>query len=193
MTCGRVVIINKGRVVAEDTPENLTHRLQGAATVRLEVRGEPPRLEATLAAVPGVKSVRLAKPGVYEVDAEGGRDVRARARARGRRPRPRPRRPAAVGHEPGGDLPASHDHRRRRRDPGRRDGRPPRRCARDRAPQRLGPGREGVAALFRQPHRLRGHLHVDASLRGVLRPRHQPLHDGVASRLASRRWAAGPS
>ena len=30
MTCGRVVIINKGRVVAEDTPENLTHRLQGA-------------------------------------------------------------------------------------------------------------------------------------------------------------------
>jgi len=77
MTCGRVVIINKGRVVAEDTPENLTHRLQGAATVRLEVRGESPDLEATLAGVAGVKSVRRAKPGVYEVDAEGGRDVRA--------------------------------------------------------------------------------------------------------------------
>ncbi|HEY8150304.1 MAG TPA: ATP-binding cassette domain-containing protein, partial [Vicinamibacteria bacterium] len=77
MTCGRVVIINKGRVVAEDTPENLTHRLQGAATVRLEVRGESPDLEATLAGVPGVKSVRRAKPGVYEVDAEAGRDVRA--------------------------------------------------------------------------------------------------------------------
>jgi ABC-2 type transport system ATP-binding protein len=77
MTCGRVVIINKGRVVAEDTPENLTHRLQGAATVRLEVRGEAPDFEKTLAGVPGVKSVRLAKPGVYEVDAEAGRDVRA--------------------------------------------------------------------------------------------------------------------
>ncbi len=77
MTCGRVVIINKGRVVAEDTPENLTHRLQGAATVRLEVRGEAPGFEATLAAVPGVKSVRLARAGVYEVDAEAGRDVRA--------------------------------------------------------------------------------------------------------------------
>ena len=77
MTCGRVVIINKGRVVAEDTPENLTHRLQGAATVRLEVRGESPDLEATLAVVSGVKSVRRAKPGVYEVDAEAGRDVRA--------------------------------------------------------------------------------------------------------------------
>jgi len=31
MTCGRVVIINKGRVVAEDTPENLTRRLKARA------------------------------------------------------------------------------------------------------------------------------------------------------------------
>ena len=40
MTCGRVVIINKGRVVAEDTPDNLIRRLQGAGALRLEVRGE---------------------------------------------------------------------------------------------------------------------------------------------------------
>src|SRR5262249_44651382 len=77
MTCGRVVIINKGRVVAEDTPENLTHRLQGAATVRLEARGEGEGLEAALAAVPGVKTVRPVRAGVFDVDAEGGRDVRA--------------------------------------------------------------------------------------------------------------------
>src|SRR6266481_2404702 len=38
MTCGRVVIINKGRVVAEDTPNNLMRRLQGAGALRLEVR-----------------------------------------------------------------------------------------------------------------------------------------------------------
>src|SRR6187455_1396992 len=36
MTCGRVVIINKGKVVAEDTPENLTHRLRSAGTLRLD-------------------------------------------------------------------------------------------------------------------------------------------------------------
>jgi ABC-2 type transport system ATP-binding protein len=77
MTCGRVVIINKGRVVAEDTPENLTHRLQGAATVRLEVRGEGPELESALGAIAGVKSVRHPRPGVFEIDAEAGRDVRA--------------------------------------------------------------------------------------------------------------------
>jgi gliding motility-associated transport system ATP-binding protein len=77
MTCGRVVIINKGRVVAEDTPENLTHRLQGAATVRLEVKGAEDGLETWLSSVPGVKAVRHVRGGVYEVDAEAGRDVRA--------------------------------------------------------------------------------------------------------------------
>src|SRR5262245_12500075 len=40
MTCGRIVIINKGKVVAEGTPEDLTHRLRGAAALRVEVRGE---------------------------------------------------------------------------------------------------------------------------------------------------------
>src|SRR5881394_118450 len=63
MTCGRVVIINKGRVVAEDTPENLTHRLQGAATVRVEVQGADEGLETTLSAIPGAKAVRRVRAG----------------------------------------------------------------------------------------------------------------------------------
>src|SRR5256885_16054619 len=36
MTCGRVVIISDGQVAAEDTPENLTKRLQGRDRVQLE-------------------------------------------------------------------------------------------------------------------------------------------------------------
>ncbi len=39
-TCQRVVIINKGRVVAVDTPDNLTHQLKGAATLYVQVRGD---------------------------------------------------------------------------------------------------------------------------------------------------------
>ena len=38
-TCQRVVIINKGRVVAVDTPDNLTHQLKGAATLYVQVDG----------------------------------------------------------------------------------------------------------------------------------------------------------
>src|SRR5215475_9951864 len=40
MTCGRVVIINQGRVMAEGTPDSLAHRFSGQATVRVDVRGE---------------------------------------------------------------------------------------------------------------------------------------------------------
>ena len=45
-TCMQVVIINKGHVVAVDTPENLTERLGGSETIRLEVDtlGDDPRL-----------------------------------------------------------------------------------------------------------------------------------------------------
>ena len=96
MTCGRVVIINKGKVVAEDTPDNLMHRLKGAATLRVEVRGDAGAAESALRAVPGVLAVRppglhmagrepdprLAGPGpagsgAFEVEAAAGADVRA--------------------------------------------------------------------------------------------------------------------
>ena len=81
MTCGRVVIINKGRVVAEDTPGNLMRRLQGAGALRLEVRGEPAPVVQALEAVPGVLHVKPhpAHEGLLtlDVEAEAGKDVRA--------------------------------------------------------------------------------------------------------------------
>jgi ABC-2 type transport system ATP-binding protein len=81
LTCGRVVIINEGRVVAEDSPENLTRRLKGAGTLRLEVRGEETAVLETVRAVPGVLAahVRGGHDGalVVDVEAEAGRDVRS--------------------------------------------------------------------------------------------------------------------
>jgi ABC-2 type transport system ATP-binding protein len=79
MTCGRVVIINKGRVVAEGTPDDLMHRLRGAAALKLEVRGDAGRVAELVRTVPGVATVReRADQGIasLEVDAEAGRDVR---------------------------------------------------------------------------------------------------------------------
>jgi ABC-2 type transport system ATP-binding protein len=81
MTCGRVVIINKGRVVAEDTPGNLTRRLRGSGTLRLEVRGDAAVAESALRTVPGVIALRARGTGdggtVFDVESEPGRDVRA--------------------------------------------------------------------------------------------------------------------
>jgi len=78
-TCQRVVIINKGRVVAEDTPENLTHQLKGAATLYVQVESNGDLL-STLKGVPGVVNVNVAdrheKYTGYEVEAAPNRDVR---------------------------------------------------------------------------------------------------------------------
>jgi ABC-2 type transport system ATP-binding protein len=78
-TCQRVVIINKGKVVAVDTPENLTARLRGAETMWLQVEGDPAAVTSALQAVPGV--TRVAADGhdrhvTLEVESEAGRDVR---------------------------------------------------------------------------------------------------------------------
>jgi ABC-2 type transport system ATP-binding protein len=79
-TCDRVVIINKGRVVAIDTPDNLTRRLRGAATMFVQVdAGRASEAAAALAKVPGVvrvEPVEDAGTGAFEVESETGRDVR---------------------------------------------------------------------------------------------------------------------
>jgi len=78
-TCQRVVIINKGRVVAEDTTENLTHQLKGAAALYVQVEADG-RTEGALRAVPGVLKVTVADTHEritgYEVEAQPNRDVR---------------------------------------------------------------------------------------------------------------------
>ena len=79
-TCHRVVIINKGRVVAVDTPANLTARLKGAETMYVQVDTGGEDAGAVLAAVPGVTRVVPADgrgaPGGFEVESSRGTDVR---------------------------------------------------------------------------------------------------------------------
>jgi ABC-2 type transport system ATP-binding protein len=79
-TCERVVIINKGKVVAIDTPDNLTARLSGSETMYVQVDAGATDAGRTLSSVPGVTRVVEAdrRDGVvgYEVDSERGHDVR---------------------------------------------------------------------------------------------------------------------
>ncbi len=57
MVCKRVIIINKGRLVAVDTPDNLTARVQGAGRVALGVRGPAEAIKERLETIRGVKKV----------------------------------------------------------------------------------------------------------------------------------------
>jgi gliding motility-associated transport system ATP-binding protein len=79
-TCQRVVIINKGRVVAVDTPDNLTARLRGAETLFVQVDAAGADVPAALSLLPGVLRVAAADmrsgAGAFEVESERGRDIR---------------------------------------------------------------------------------------------------------------------
>ena len=79
-TCERVVIINKGHVVAEDTPQNLTARFQGADTLYVQVDASGADVAPALERIPGVTRVAEADRQHtvvgYEVSSERGHDVR---------------------------------------------------------------------------------------------------------------------
>ncbi|MBK9209447.1 MAG: ATP-binding cassette domain-containing protein [Anaerolineales bacterium] len=74
--CDRVLIINKGKIVAEDTTENLQARLIGAERVMLRVRGEADELAKTVKLVKGVQGVETKEDGSVEFEFASGKDVR---------------------------------------------------------------------------------------------------------------------
>ena len=86
----RVVIINRGKVMAVDTPANLAGRLRACESVRLEIGARaaasavsPDAVRESLAALPGVRDVRvhLNPSGTIEARLESGVGVDVRAAA----------------------------------------------------------------------------------------------------------------
>jgi ABC-2 type transport system ATP-binding protein len=79
MICERVLIIHQGRIVAEDTPDNLAQRLQGVDQLELEVAGPRAEVLGALRKVKGVTEVthrRQQDRDVYVVQAQHGQDLR---------------------------------------------------------------------------------------------------------------------
>ncbi len=76
-TCSRVLIINDGVIVAEDTPERLSARVRGAEHIYLQVAHPAPEIPAELEKVQGVLGVRTKAEGVYEIETTLGTDCRA--------------------------------------------------------------------------------------------------------------------
>jgi ABC-2 type transport system ATP-binding protein len=74
--CDRVLIINRGKIVTEDTPENLQARLAGAQRVLVRVRGEADELPAKISKVKGVSDVEAKADGSVEFEFSAGQDVR---------------------------------------------------------------------------------------------------------------------
>lgn len=72
----RVLIINKGQIVAEDTPENLQARVVGAERVVLRVRGDADGLGETVKKVKGTRRVESKRDESVEFEFSAGQDVR---------------------------------------------------------------------------------------------------------------------
>ena len=79
MICERVLIIHQGKIVAEDTPDNLAQRLQGVDQLQVEVRGPVPEVLSVLRKVKGVTQVThrtQQNRDIYIVQAQHGQDLR---------------------------------------------------------------------------------------------------------------------
>jgi ABC-2 type transport system ATP-binding protein len=87
MTCDRVVIINRGRIVAIDTPANLTMQLKGGQNVLLEVAADQNAVCAAVREIPGVRKVTAEPAGAngrvaLMVEVSAGQDVRSQIASR---------------------------------------------------------------------------------------------------------------
>jgi len=58
MTCSRVMIIDYGRIIAEDTADGLTQRVRGSNETRVRVAGPRAEVLAVLRLAPGVDDLR---------------------------------------------------------------------------------------------------------------------------------------
>lgn len=77
--CNRVLIINNGRIVAEDTTQGLQARLTGVQRVKLRIRGEIDELIPQITAIPGVIRVLPQSDDSLEFESTPGQDVRPQA------------------------------------------------------------------------------------------------------------------
>lgn len=82
MTCSRVIIIDGGRIKADDSPEKLVEGMRAAGKVLVELRGDPETIAGAISRLDHVKRVTHEKTDddwtEYEVLVDSGTDARER-------------------------------------------------------------------------------------------------------------------
>ena len=80
MTCDRVIIMHQGKLVAVDTPSNLTKKLQRAPKIMLKAEGPVSDIINTISRLSGITTIDRKEPGsekngFYEIEIEENADV----------------------------------------------------------------------------------------------------------------------
>jgi ABC-2 type transport system ATP-binding protein len=77
LLCNRVLIIDRGRIVAQGSPESLRREWQGNPVLRVGLKEAPAAAAETLAALPGVLQIKPAEAdGVFELECAPAADLR---------------------------------------------------------------------------------------------------------------------
>ena len=79
--CDRVLIINKGKILAEDTPDNLSKKLENQSRFTARIEGERNAVESVLENIPGIVSytysgVNEENTADYIIEAASSTDIR---------------------------------------------------------------------------------------------------------------------
>ncbi len=76
--CQRVIIINKGEIVATDSPANLTSQLQKTIKIELELSGPVQEFAQAIENMTGVKRVSLVSNGTsrFVIETDPSADIR---------------------------------------------------------------------------------------------------------------------
>jgi ABC-2 type transport system ATP-binding protein len=87
MTCDRVVIINRGKIAAVDTPANLSAKVKGGQHILLEVAADESALRAAIGEITGVQRIEVEPAGgpgrlSATIETAPGEDVRSQIAAK---------------------------------------------------------------------------------------------------------------
>jgi len=81
--CDRIIIINNGRLVAADSPENLRNRLKKSSMTKVRVAGAADRndVERVISSLAGVRVIRIEEPGgdgsaLFTIESDSDSDIR---------------------------------------------------------------------------------------------------------------------
>ncbi|MBI5787483.1 MAG: ATP-binding cassette domain-containing protein [Candidatus Schekmanbacteria bacterium] len=75
--CDRVIILSKGKLVAEDAPDNLAQRIMGTAKITVAAKGPQNEIKAALGKIAGVTGVATQGKDNYHVESLPECDLRA--------------------------------------------------------------------------------------------------------------------
>lgn len=79
--CDRVVVINNGQIVADDTPKNLSDNLSDKNKILFQIEGDKEQIKSLLLAIENVNNVSLSEKideNIYEFIVDAGKDINIR-------------------------------------------------------------------------------------------------------------------